>query len=204
VSRQRIWEFKRGYKIEGRWLRHESPDQYAALQEYIRMPKPRNIKKLAERLGYTTSTVWRWSRRFNWDERIAAYDKNELQIVHKESTELQRKQHKAAIKEYRESAERQAKDMLEVSEDLVRILGARIKQADATGEDIPINQVAGLLRATASIAEQGRQAWSAAIGVDQLMEVVEVELQNSERQREQKALEANEDDDGVFEFEVDE
>jgi hypothetical protein len=168
----------------------------------MRMPRPRNIKKLAERLGYTTSTVWRWARRYNWDERIAAYDKNEIQIAHKESTELQRQQHKAAIQEYRESAERQAKDMMEVSEDLVKILGARIKQADATGEEIPINQVAGLLRATASISEQGRQAWASAIGVDQLMEVVEVELQNAERQREQQALEAAEDDDGVFEFEI--
>jgi len=202
VASRKLWHFKQGYKIEGRWLRHESADQYAALQEYMRMPRPRNIKKLAERLGYTTSTVWRWARRYNWDERIAAYDNNEIQIAHKESTELQRKQHKAAIQEYRESAERQAKDMMEVSEDLVKILGARIKQADATGEQIPLNQVAGLLRATASISEQGRQAWASAIGVDQLMEVVEVELQNAERQREQQALEAAEDDDGVFEFEI--
>lgn len=185
-----------------RWSRHESSDQYGAFQEYLRMPRPRSATKLGQMLGYTPSTVFRWAKTYNWDERAAAWDKQQIEIAHKESSELQRKKHRQAIEEYRESAERQAKDMMEVSEDLVKILGARIKQADATGEEIPINQVAGLLRATASISEQGRQAWASAIGVDQLMEVVEVELQNAERQREQQALEAAEDDDGVFEFEI--
>jgi hypothetical protein len=94
--------------------------------------------------------------------------------------------------------------MKAVSEDLVAILSERIKQAETTGEEIPMALVAGLLRATAGISEQGRQAWAAAIGVDQLMEVVEVELQNAQREREQEAAEGVEDAEGVFEFELDE
>ena len=93
---------------------------------------------------------------------------------------------------------------MRVSEDLTSILAQRIQQAEATDEEIPMALVAGLLRATANISEQGRQAWASSIGVDQLMEVVEVELQNAERDDEQELLEGTEDEDGTFEFELDE
>lgn len=203
ISEQRKWDFKQGYRMKERWSRHESSDQYAAFLEYLRMPKPRAATRLGQMLGYTPSTVYRWAKLYNWDERAAAWDKQQSQLAHKDATALQRKQHREAIQEYRNAAERQAKDMMAVSNDLVAILSNRVKEAEMTGEQIPLNLVAGLLRATASISEQGRQAWGAAIGVDQLMEVVEVELQNAERDRDQEALEGAEDDEGTFEFELD-
>jgi hypothetical protein len=203
-SEERKWDFKQGYRMKERWSRHENSDQYAAFLEYLRMPRPRAATKLGQMLGYTPSTVYRWAKLYNWDERAAAWDKQQAQLVHRDATALQRKRHREAIQEYRDAAERQAKDMMAVSEDLVAILSERIKQAETTGEEIPMALVAGLLRATAGISEQGRQAWAAAIGVDQLMEVVEVELQNAQREREQEAAEGVEDAEGVFEFELDE
>lgn len=190
--------------MKERWSRHESSDQYAAFLEYLRMPKPRAATRLGSMLGYTPSTIYRWAKLYNWDERAAAWDKQQAQLAHRDATALQRKQHREAIQEYRDAAERQAKDMMAVSNDLVSILSNRVKEAEVTGEQIPLNLVAGLLRATASISEQGRQAWGAAIGVDQLMEVVEVELQNAERDKDQNALEGVEDEEGAFEFELDE
>jgi len=190
--------------MKDKWSRHESSDQYAAFQQYLRMPKPRNATKLAELLDMVPSTVFRWSKLYNWEERAAAWDKTQIQLAHKDSTSIQRKRHREAIQEYRDAAERQAKDMMSVSQDLTAILAQRIKRAEDMGEEIPMNLVAGLLRATDNISEQGRQAWASAIGVDQLMEVVEIELQNAERQKEQDALDPHIDEDGVFEFELDE
>lgn len=190
--------------MKERWSRHENSDQYAAFQQYLRMPKPRAATKLGQMLGLTPSTVFRWAKLYNWDERAAAWDKSQIELAHREQTTLQRKRHREAIQEYRDAAEKQAKDMLEVSQDLTNILAARIKRAEDMGEEIPMNLVAGLLRATANISEQGRQAWAAALGVDELMEVVEVELQNAERDKKQDALEGVEDDDGTFEFSLDE
>lgn len=184
------------------WARHESTDQYAAFQEFLRMPKPRSATKLGKMLGYTPSTVFRWAKIYNWDERAAAWDKHEIEKFHAEETRLNKQRHREAIQEFRDAAEKQAKDMMEVSQDLTAIIANRIKTAEAVGEEIPMNLVAGLLRATANISEQGRQAWAAAIGVDQLMEVVDVELQAAEREEEQNLLEGTQDDDGVFEFEV--
>lgn len=201
---ERAYDFKKGYTMKERWSRHENSDQYAAFQQYLRMPKPRSATKLGQMLGLTPSTVFRWSKQYNWDSRAAAWDKQQIQIAHRDQTALQRKRHRDAIQEYRNAAEQQAKDMMSVSQDLTSILAERIRRAEDLGEEIPMNLVAGLLRATASISEQGRQAWAAALGVDELMEVVAVELQNAEREKSQDALEAAEEDDGTFEFVLDE
>lgn len=190
--------------MKERWSRHESSDQYAAFLKYISMQKPRSATVLGRDLGYTPSTLFRWSKTYNWDERAAAYDKHQMQLEVRESTKIQRQKHREQIAEYRDAAQKQARDMMRVSEDLTSILAQRIQQAEATDEEIPMALVAGLLRATANISEQGRQAWASSIGVDQLMEVVEVELQNAERDDEQELLEGSEDEDGTFEFELDE
>lgn len=190
--------------MKERWSRHENSDQYAAFQEYLRMPKPRATTKLADIIGGTPSTYYRWSKLYNWDERAAAWDKQQIQLAHRENSEIQKKKHRKAIEEYRNAAEKQAKDMMSVSQDLTSILAERIRRAEDLGEEIPMNLVAGLLRATASISEQGRQAWAAALGVDELMEVVAVELQNAEREKDQEVLEAAESDDNTFEFTLDE
>ena len=171
------------------------------------MPKPRSAVKLAEMMGYTGSTLFRWCRRFNWDERAAAWDKHQIEIMYREDQRLRKNKHREAIQAFRDTAEKQAQDMLAVSEDLTSIVNKRVQQAIDNDEEIPMNLVAGLLRATAAISEQGRQSWAAAIGVDQLMEVVEAEVQAAERQNEQKALDGAETEDGeeeVFEFELDE
>lgn len=67
--------------------------------------------------------------------------------------------------------------MSRVSEDLVRILGKRIAVAESKGEEIPLHMLAGLLRAAASVNEQSRQAWGNALGVNELLEVVEAEVE---------------------------
>jgi len=189
--------------MKERWSRHENSDQYQAFLSYVKMPKPRSVTQLSRDLGYSTTSMWRWSKTYNWDERAAAHDKHMMQIELRESTLTQRQKHRQQIEEYRDAAQKQARDMMEVSQDLTNILSQRIKLADASDEEIPMALVAGLLRATANISEQGRQAWASAIGVEQLMEVVEVELQNADRERDQESLEGAESDDGYFEFELD-
>lgn len=67
--------------------------------------------------------------------------------------------------------------MMEVSADLMAIIQKRIIQADAEGENIPMGLVSGLMRAAANISDSGRQSWATALGVGQLMQVVDQELE---------------------------
>ena len=67
--------------------------------------------------------------------------------------------------------------MMEVSADLMAIIQKRIIKADAEGENIPMGLISGLMRAAANISDSGRQSWATALGVGQLMQVVDQELE---------------------------
>ena len=71
----------------------------------------------------------------------------------------------------------QAKMMMETSADLMRIIQKRIIEAEAEGEKIPMGLVSGLMRAAANISDSGRQSRATALGVGQLMQVVDQELE---------------------------
>jgi hypothetical protein len=59
----------------------------------------------------------------------------------------------------------------------MRIIQKRIIEAEAEGEKIPMGLVSGLMRAAANISDSGRQSWATALGVGQLMQVVDQELE---------------------------
>ena len=67
--------------------------------------------------------------------------------------------------------------MMETSADLMAIIQKRIIKAEAEGEDIPMGLISGLMRAAANISDSGRQSWATALGVGQLMAVVDQELE---------------------------
>ena len=124
--------------------------------------------------------MYAWSKKYNWDKRIAQWDKEQIALVYKETEKIREKKHKQSIMEFRDASERQARMMMDVSEDLLEVLTRRVKQAQQQGEDVPLPLVAGLLRATANITEQSRQAWASALGVEDMLQLVEQELERVE------------------------
>ena len=95
----------------------------------------------------------------------------------RDANKIERKRQRDSIEEYRRANEDQAKMMMEVSADLMAIIQKRIIKADAEGENIPMGLLSGLMRAAANISDSGRQSWATALGVGQLMQVVDQELE---------------------------
>ncbi len=174
-----IYGFRRGYKVREAG-RHESADQYSCFQKFLLIQGERSFKNLEQLTGHSTPALSNWAEMFNWQRRAAAYDKDQMAIVWKQAEKLQRNTHKEAIIEFRESSERQARMMARVSEDLLRVLGKRIAQAEEEGEEVPMALVSGLLRSAANISEQSRQSWANALGVNEMLEMVEVEMSKIE------------------------
>lgn len=171
-----IYGFRRGYRVREAG-RHETAEQHSCLQQYLRLTGLRSYTELARITGHKVETLTRWADKFNWERRAAAWHKDELSITLRQADKLKRDSHKEAIAEFRNSSERQARMMSRVSEDLVRVLGKRIAKAEENQEEIPLHMVGGLLKAAASINEQSRQAWGNALGVNELLEVVEAEVE---------------------------
>ena len=175
VKRDRlIWEFQRGYKVNEAG-QHESSTQYKAFQAYLH--GVRSYDGCAEVTDHAPETLRKWGRKYNWDRRCASWDTKEMAITIKEANKVERKRQRESIEEYRKANEDQAKMMMEVSGDLMGIIQKRLIQAQDEGENIPLGLISGLMRAAANISDSGRQSWATALGVGQLMEVVETELE---------------------------
>ena len=108
---------------------------------------------------------------------------------------MERSKHRDAIQQFRQANEDQAKLMMGVSSDLMGIIQKRIEKAEAEGEDIPMALISGLMRAAANISDTGRQAWATSLGVNELMQVVDQELEE---------VQVSEVDEDVYDIPLDE
>ena len=171
-----IWAFTRGYRVRDAG-RHENQEQYRAFMHYLNCGKHRDLTSTAGYAEVTPSTINNWAKKYAWDRRVAAYDRKEMALVFEESQKLERQRQRKAIDDFRKTNEDQARDMMNVSSDIVRIIQKRLMQAEKEGEAIPMGLVSGLLRAASNMSDSGRQAWATSLGVGQLMEVVDTELE---------------------------
>lgn len=189
--------FRRGYDVE-KAGRHESETQYRAFQHYAQSGPKRTMTLTADYAECSPNTISKWAERYDWDRRCVYHDKQQLAMTLGQSNRLERQRHRQAIEDYRKSNEDQARLMMGVSEDLMNIIQKRIQKADTEGEDIPLGLLSGLMRAAANISDSGRQAWATSLGVGQLMEVVDQEL-------EEVSVEIiNEDEDEAYQVPIEE
>lgn len=171
-----IYNFRRGYKVAVAG-RHESSDQYTAFQTYLKLSGNRSLMDLSGLTGHTVQTLTGWRKKYNWELRAARWDQDQLAVVWADADKLRRNAHKLAIVEFRESTERQARLMSNVSEKLVHLLNARLEKMIEAEEEIPLSMISNLIRAAASLSEQSRQSWGNALGVNELLQVVESEVE---------------------------
>lgn len=171
-----IWAFQRGYKVNEAG-RHENEEQYRAFQFYLNSGGSRTLESTAEFSNRQAETISVWGKKYKWDRRCASYDKKQMAMTFKEASKMERGQQRKAIQEFRVANEEQARQMMDVSSDLMAIIQSRIAKAQAEGEDIPMALVSGLIRAAANISDSGRQSWATSLGITQLMEVVDQELE---------------------------
>jgi dihydroxyacetone kinase-like predicted kinase len=171
------YDFRKGYVLKPRFMKHESADQYKAFQDYLRMGGNRSFDPIAKSAQVDISTVRNWAKKYNWEKRAAQWDKEQVALTWKNAEKMREQKHKRSIIEFRDASERQARMMMEISEDLLCVLTKRVKDAQDRGEEVPLPLVSGLLRATANITEQSRQAWASALGVEDMLQLVEQELE---------------------------
>ena len=175
VKRDRnIWEFQRGYHVYAAG-QHENNDQFNAFQAFLH--GKRSWEAVSEETGHSTTAISKWAKKYEWERRAASWDTKKMALAVREANKIERKRQRDSIEEYRKANEEQAKMMMETSADLMNIIQKRIIKAEAEGENIPMGLISGLMRAAANISDSGRQSWATALGVGQLMAVVDQELE---------------------------
>ena len=177
-GRGKIWEFQRGYNVN-KAGRHEDEKAFRAFQHYMQSGGARTISGTAEACGNASVTIAKWYDIYEWAKRCAAWDKQQMAITFKEANKLERERHRRSIQQFRKANEEQARAMMEVSNDLMSIIQRRIEQAEAEDEKIPMGLLSGLMRAASQMSDSGRQAWATSLGVSELMQVVDQELEEA-------------------------
>jgi hypothetical protein len=173
-----VWNYQRGYRVREAG-RHEDEKAYRAFQFYLNSGSNRALSLTAEACGNSAATVAKWYDIYCWSKRCAAYDRQQMAITFKEVNAAERKRHRQNIQDFRQSNEDQARMMMDVSSDLMNIIQKRIQKAEENDEDIPMGLVSGLMRAASNISDAGRQAWATSLGVSELMQVVDQELEEA-------------------------
>ena len=171
-----VWNYQRGYRVSETG-RHENEREYQAFMIYLNMKGNRSLQAVADECELSMVTISKYYSQFCWDKRVIAFDTAQTAMIWREANKLDRNQHREQILQFRDSQEKQARMMARVSEDLLRVLGKRIEQADLNDEEIPMNVVSGLLKAASSVSDQSRQAWATSLGVNEMLDMVETEIQ---------------------------
>ena len=171
-----IYNFRRGYRVREAG-RHETDKEYRAFQTYMNLGSGRSYAAVAEIVELAPETIQNYADRYEWQKRAAKWDQKQLTAAFKDANKVERTRHRQSIEKFRQSQQEQAEKFVAVSNDLMAVIQKRIEKADAEGEEIPMALVSGLMRAAANISEQGRQAWATSLGVNELMQVVDQELE---------------------------
>lgn len=89
------------------WERQEgeSVKAFEAFSVYLEMGEDRSLRAVGQKLGKSKALMERWSRTYQWVERVAAYD-----------ADVQRKAHAEAVKKKRKMVDRHISIALKMQE----------------------------------------------------------------------------------------
>ena len=116
------------------WERQEgeSIKAFEAFTVYLEMGDERSLRAVGQRLGKSRALMERWSRTYQWVERVASYD-----------ADVQRKAHAKAVDKRRKMVDRHISIALKMQEKALKAL----EQMDPADID-PKNLIAMLREAT--------------------------------------------------------
>lgn len=116
------------------WERQEgeSIKAFEAFTVYLEMGDERSLRAVGQRLGKSRALIERWSRTYQWVERVASYD-----------ADVQRKAHAKAVDKRRKMVDRHISIALKMQEKALKAL----EQMDPADID-PKNLIAMLREAT--------------------------------------------------------
>lgn len=116
------------------WERQEgeSVKAFEAFTVYLEMGDERSLRAVGQRLGKSRALMERWSRTYQWVERVASYD-----------ADVQRKAHAKAVDKRRKMVDRHINIALKMQEKALKAL----EQMDPADID-PKNLIAMLREAT--------------------------------------------------------
>lgn len=156
--------------------RVESPESYSAFVTYLELGKQRSLKRVAELVGTSIGNIQNFSKRYNWSERAAAYDADQVREQFKQAREERNSKHRQAITAFRNEQEQRAHAMGELADLMMDLTAEKLQAMRAAGELPSEQSISNLAKTVASLADMAMNLKATALGVDELVDAIDQEL----------------------------
>ena len=158
-------------------LRGESPAAFANFTAYCELgPEIRTIRKAAEITGAKLDAAERQASKWKWQARAAEHDAHQVRIQFQAIKSQREHQQREKIAAFRNEQERRAHAMGDLADLMMDLTAEKLQAMRAAGELPSEQQIANLAKTVASLADMAMNLKATALGVDDLVEALEAEL----------------------------
>lgn len=169
-----IYEHNKGPKKYG--AGKESAQGFEVFTAYLQLGRQRTVKKAAKIVGISQNTAEHLAKRFCWSERAAAYDGDQMKTRFEEVRKERERKHRDEINQFRERQATRAIAMGDLADLMLDMTTEKLTAMRAAGEHISEQSIAQVARTVASLADMSMQIQATALGIDDLNEALDAEL----------------------------
>ena len=177
MSAERLWRPIRKPEVsipmtamEFARLSDEPAADFSALLVHRDAGPGRTLRTTAMQVGRSESTLRRVAARWNWAERLQAFDSAVLQKVAAAGVRAAEDRHREQLLAFRDTQQRRAEQLGATAELLMEFVVDSVRQHLSTGTVLQPGQLAAALGAAARSLEASGSTAATALGVDELME----------------------------------
>lgn len=171
---QKIYDHNAGPKKKGAKI--ETPEGYEAFIAYLELGRDRTFDKAAKIVGIAFTTARDLAHRFSWTERAAAYDADQMRDRFKEVKKEREAKHRETINKFREQQHQRALAMGDLADLMLDMTTEKLNAMRAAGEHISEQSISNVARTVASLADMSMQIQATALGIDDLNDALDAEL----------------------------
>lgn len=153
-------------------LPEEPAADFAALLQYRDLGPGRSLSKASVITGLSESTLRRLSRRWDWASRLEVYDAAFLKRLAVAGAEAEQSRHRRELLAFRDAQHRRSERLAEAAERLLELVTESTRAHIAAGTLLKPAQLGAGLTAAARAMEASGSTAAAALGVDQLLEML--------------------------------
>lgn len=156
----------------------ESAKAFEAFTIYLELGPDRSTAKVAEMLGCTPNNVKQWAKRNNWVDRSAAFDADRVRERFKAIREEREEKHREDLIRFSIEQENRAIGLADAGDLLLTLVMAKLNAMVEGDVLIQEDNIDKLLRVVATLGETSANLKAAALGVDELVNLVDQELES--------------------------
>ncbi|WP_186525231.1 hypothetical protein [Synechococcus sp. SYN20] len=169
-----VYDHNQGFDTSGR--SRESPEAYGYFVTYMELGRSRSYGKVGEIVSTTEGNIRKFAKKYNWRERCAQYDADQVRANFADAKAESQKKHKAAIKRFRDEQMNRAQGMGDLADLMMELTAEKLMAMRAAGELPSEQSISNLAKTVASLADMAMNLQATGLGIDELVDTLETEL----------------------------